>query len=111
MVFVDIQVKSCQISLKIYFSNGVFNARRDALVEALNRHLGGVVCLGDHDCGMHMVVTLNEGLNEEEVVSCGRRLGMAILPLTAEYFALPEQQGFLIGFSNVQVEEIDGIIG
>ncbi|MEM7348785.1 MAG: PLP-dependent aminotransferase family protein [Chloroflexota bacterium] len=86
-----------------------YKARRDALAEAVERHLGGVLTLGSLDCGIHTVGYLAEGFHEAEVIQKGRELGMALAPL-AELYAGKGRPGFMIGFTNVQPEQIDGFM-
>jgi GntR family transcriptional regulator/MocR family aminotransferase len=87
-----------------------YQARRDALVAAFERHLSGAVTLGETTCGMHAVGFLAPSLDEGEVVRQAHQLGMAITPLSQEYFATPRQTGIVIGFANIQPEAIDGYI-
>ena len=87
-----------------------YKARRDALVEAMRRHLDGAVTLGPLDCGIHAVGYLAGGLNETTVVNEARKLGMAIAPLSIHYFG-EGRPGLVIGFTNVEPEEVDGYIG
>ena len=87
-----------------------YQARRDALVEAFDRHLSGAVTLGQAACGMHTVGFLADKLDESTVVRQAHTVGIALTPLSQSYFAAPKQTGFVIGFTNVQPEAIDNYI-
>ena len=90
--------------------NNHYQARQDALVEAVERHLAGAVTLGAKDCGMHIVGFLADELDEATVVSKARELSMAIVPLSIGYSGQPKRSGIVIGFANVLPEAIDPYI-
>jgi len=87
-----------------------YQARRDALVEAVARHLSGAVELGQVACGMHTVAFLADTLDESRVVHQARQVGIAATPLSPNYFATPKRAGIIIGFADVPPEAINGYI-
>ncbi|GJM41688.1 MAG: GntR family transcriptional regulator [Ardenticatenaceae bacterium] len=88
--------------------NKLYQARRDALVTAVERHLAGVLSLGTVSCGMHTIGFLADEFDEATVVTKAREIGMAFAPLSQAYFAEPKRKGLFIGFTNVPAEAIDG---
>ncbi|MDJ0755119.1 MAG: PLP-dependent aminotransferase family protein [Ardenticatenaceae bacterium] len=87
-----------------------YKVRRDALVEAITRHLAGAATLGALECGLHIVVYLADHIDEAQAAAATRQLGMAVLPLSGEYFGRPLQKGLVFGFANVPPEDMDGYI-
>ncbi|MAU01714.1 MAG: GntR family transcriptional regulator [Anaerolineaceae bacterium] len=87
-----------------------YQARRDALVTAVNHHLAGVVTLGDISCGMHAVAYLADGFAEAEVVNQAWQLGMAVAPLTQHYTGEPKRSGLVLGFTDLPPEAIESHI-
>ncbi len=87
-----------------------YQARRDALVTAVQRHLAGVVTLGDVSCGMHAVVYLEDGFAEADVVRQAWEVGMAVVPLTLHYSSEPKRSGLVLGFTDLPPEAIESHI-
>ena len=87
-----------------------YRARRDALVAAVERHLAGILTLGEATCGMHVAGFLDERFDETAVLRKASEVGMGIAPLSQQYLTEPKRQGLMIGFTNVPPEEIDGYI-
>ena len=87
-----------------------YQARRDALVEAFERHLSGAVALGQVACGMHAVGFLADEFDEATVVHHAHQSGIAATPLSRDYFAAPKRFGLVLGFADIKAEEIDAYI-
>lgn len=87
-----------------------YEARRDALVKSIERHLAGAVTLGPTNCGIHLVGYLADGLEETAVLHKAHQLGMALTPLSTQYFGGQPKSGLIFGFANVPPEEIEPYI-
>lgn len=84
----------------------LYAERRGTLVRALTEHLEGAVQFADHPAGFHMMLYLNEGLDEQHVIAEMRKKGVAI------YAGRPYHHGdwappsLVIGFSDLENEQI-----
>jgi GntR family transcriptional regulator / MocR family aminotransferase len=56
----------------------LYRRRRDAIVEALERELGGLVRIGGVAAGLHLVAYLPAGCDEQEIAAEALRRGVAV---------------------------------
>jgi GntR family transcriptional regulator/MocR family aminotransferase len=90
---------------------GVYASRRQALADALQRHVPGVELLG-LEAGFHAVVILPEGATEEEVVTGAEERGVGVYGLADSAFGESEwpppwPPALVLGFSGLSEEAID----
>lgn len=89
----------------------LYRARRDALVDALCREFGNRAHIGERHGGLNVLVTLDVGLDEDEIA---RRAASAEIGLSsaARYYASPPRMPtFLLGFAAVTEAEMHDAIG
>ena len=79
--------------------------RRRVLVAALNRALPGARIVGD-EAGMHLVVLLGPGVNDEEIARRAAERGISAAPLSENYVGSARDSGLVLGFGGTRPREI-----
>ncbi|WP_211100585.1 MocR-like pyridoxine biosynthesis transcription factor PdxR [Acuticoccus sediminis] len=85
----------------------LYRGRRDALMDAADRHLGGMLALSPTDTGFHTIGLLPPGLDERTVAEAVKTAGLAMAPLSRFALSPLAVQGLTLGFSAVSPQEID----
>lgn len=84
----------------------VHRQRRDALVEALRRHLPTARVSGVA-AGLHLVVELPESVDDEEAARAAYAIGLAPLPLARLRIAPGGRPGLVLGYAAYTPDELD----
>jgi GntR family transcriptional regulator / MocR family aminotransferase len=97
-------------------TRGLYRRRRDALIEALARHLPDVRTSGIA-AGLHLVAHLPAGLDEPAVVEAARARGVGLQGL-GEHRLLPGPPALLLGYGRIAepaiepgVRELAAVVG
>lgn len=86
----------------------VYRERRAALLDALARHAGDVLDVGEPpDAGLHVAVRLRPDVDDVAVSRALRAEGVAAAPLSAYYARSPRTRGFVLGFANTSAAAAD----
>jgi len=92
-------IQSGQFEAHLRRMRRVYRGRRAALLEALERELGGLATPGPSDAGLYLRLVLAEGLDEEAVARQAAELGVAVYP-AGPYFARPvARPGLILGYA------------
>jgi GntR family transcriptional regulator/MocR family aminotransferase len=84
----------------------IYRERRDALLEALARHLPGLRPVGA-SAGLHVMARLPDGVDEEELIATAVARGVKVTGLSHTYHDLDTAPGGLIlGYGAVTTSEI-----
>lgn len=85
----------------------LYAARQEALVEAVEHRLGGLLHAAPGDTGMHFVATLQTGAAEDDKTLAARAAdaGLSTPPLSAYYLKGGDKRGLLMGFAAVPEDE------
>lgn len=83
-----------------------YQARRDALVEAIARELGPTVRVTGAAAGLHLVVWLAEALSEQAVVAQAATLGVGVQPVAPHFSAPGPSPALLLGYAALDVPQI-----
>ncbi|MGF6595632.1 GntR family transcriptional regulator/MocR family aminotransferase [Paraburkholderia sp. GAS448] len=91
----------------------LYSDRRRALLEALERHLRGVVTVSGGAGGMHLTVRLDVPLPDVEISDIALTKGIVVPPVSR--YCLPAEDagrynGFVLGYAGVPADEIDGLV-
>lgn len=89
--------------------------RRQALLEAIQRHFGDNASVAGAGSGLHVVLWLNEipSRREPEIQKAAERSGVLVHPLSPLYFrggkrrAQSEPAGLILGYALLQADDID----
>jgi GntR family transcriptional regulator/MocR family aminotransferase len=80
--------------------------RRTALIEALEREVGGVLeVLGD-SAGMYLSVALPAGWRDREIAHRAVARGVAATPLSESYVGTARRNGLILGYGGTTAEKI-----
>ena len=81
--------------------------RHDLLVECLQKEFGDKVELSGLDSGMHLYVTVKNGMTQQELIESARRRGAAVHGTDQYWFSQDAPQNtVLVGFSAISYEDI-----
>jgi GntR family transcriptional regulator/MocR family aminotransferase len=84
----------------------LYRERRGALVAALEGALDGQLEILGERAGLHLVVTLPEGTDDEAISDRAKDLGLHVLPLSSCYLGPARRPGLVLGYGSVGVDEI-----
>ena len=89
----------------------VYAVRRDAMAQAVRRHLPHVVTAQLPPGGLQMPCLLHEGRDELDTLRLAAQAGIVLPGLSRLYATPPERGGWLLGFAALTPHEIDsGIV-
>lgn len=87
-----------------------YEARRDALVQALEEELGGLLRPGPADAGLHLTAELAPEINDIALYACAAEQEVTVVPLSWMYARPLTRNGLILGFASSTPEEIhDGV--
>jgi GntR family transcriptional regulator / MocR family aminotransferase len=84
----------------------LYKERRDALVDALRRELGGKLDVRAPEAGMHLAVWLPAGMSAQAVVQRAAASGLPILPISHFSQRPLQRDGLLLGFASSSPQEL-----
>ncbi|TKC92467.1 PLP-dependent aminotransferase family protein [Trinickia terrae] len=112
-----------QIALADFIESGLYTRhlrrmrrlyaeRRDALSDALRRHLGGMLTVSAGAGGMHLSAQLTAPIADVDVCAAARQAGLIVPPLSA--YCLPcvdiaRYNGLALGYAGVPSGNMDGL--
>ncbi|HWC66341.1 MAG TPA: PLP-dependent aminotransferase family protein, partial [Thermoanaerobaculia bacterium] len=85
---------------------GLYRERREALVDAIAKELGGLLTVRGGEAGMHLVATLPDGWDDRAASARAAREGLWIMPLSSCQSGKTTLPGFVLGFAGTDVPEI-----
>lgn len=86
---------------------GVYAEKRRVLMEAVNRWIApNLATLLPCDQGMHMILWINQGIDDSEVVRKGVQAGIALRAVSHMYSAGNEKSGVLLGLGGYTDSQI-----
>lgn len=88
----------------------VYKARRDAMVAALERHLGGVVSFTPPAGGMALWMNVDPSVDLPAWVENARRRGVHIAPPRRFAYAGQEPHALRLGFASLEPAELDDAV-
>ncbi|WP_321785982.1 PLP-dependent aminotransferase family protein [Paraburkholderia sp. J94] len=91
----------------------LYLTRRDGLVAAIDKHLGGLMTVSADAGGMHLSVRLDAPLDDVSVSEAAREHGLALSPLSAYCLDAPDAEhynGFLLGYAEASPEDSDALM-
>jgi GntR family transcriptional regulator / MocR family aminotransferase len=84
----------------------LYGRRRQALVESLDREMGAACTVLGSEAGMHLMVSLEVGMEEEEAVERAAAMGVAVYPASPYYVGSVPGLGLLLGYAGTPEERI-----
>ena len=87
----------------------LYRDRRDALRDALERYCGDVVTPQQTDAGMHMLVWLKDGIDDDAAHRALLEAGIESLPLSVYCDEVQMRPAVVLGFSGVDEREMSNL--
>lgn len=88
----------------------LYAAQQNALLDALNEHLGDLIEVYPRDAGLHLIGWLPNGVNDQKI-SARLRDHDFIVPALSTYADRPlETQGLLFGYGGIPEDEMNGLV-
>jgi GntR family transcriptional regulator/MocR family aminotransferase len=84
----------------------VYSEKRTALVESLKHEFGDSVEIHGAEAGMHLAITMQEGLRDIEIAARAARERLWLWPLSPSYFSDKPRQGLILGFGSTPLDQI-----
>ena len=84
----------------------IYNERRNALVNALQRAFGSRLQIMGAEAGMHVTVTLPPGVEDYEISLRAAEENLWLWPLSTTYMSKNTRQGFILGFGSTKLSEM-----
>jgi GntR family transcriptional regulator/MocR family aminotransferase len=88
----------------------IFGQRRNVLVDSIRREFGDFLEVHGSAAGMHVSVTLPEGLNDRELSARAANERLWLWPLSRYYAGKRQRHGFVLGFGNTPAEQIPAAV-
>src|SRR5690606_31611639 len=88
----------------------LYAARRDALVAAIERHLGESVTIYGGSSGIHLTITLPDETDDDEISRAVLEHGIYVQPLSKLATGKVLHKGLMLGYAQVREEEMDNCI-
>jgi GntR family transcriptional regulator/MocR family aminotransferase len=88
-----------------------YRERRDVLLEALERELGGVFDVVTADSGMHITGVFPSRYDDADIARRASSRGLEVPPLSSYYIAGPRRRGLLLHFARVTPPNIRRAVG
>lgn len=85
----------------------LYQARRDALLEALRTQLGGLMLPGGDGAGLHLVGWLPPGTDAVQLSAAAASMGVAAPPLDPYYLGTARRPGLMLGFAALDEAKIE----
>ena len=85
----------------------LYAERHDALHEAANRHLPGLISIARTDTGLHTVGHLDPAIPETTVAEEAWARGVTVAPLSRYAIDPIDANGLVLGFSGIRPEDIE----
>lgn len=85
----------------------VYRNRRDVLLQGLTQ-LSHIVEIGGREAGLHLLVTAQNGMTEEDLICRAADQGVRVYGLSDYYLAgAPETHTVIVGYAGQESEELD----
>ena len=84
----------------------LYRERREALVNAIAEQFGSAVQVQGEQSGLHLVATLPEGLDDQQVAKRAAAKNVWAWPLSTCYLGRPVLQGLVLGFGSTPLAEV-----
>jgi GntR family transcriptional regulator / MocR family aminotransferase len=84
-----------------------YEASRDALLQAIDRHWSPAVTAGPSDTGLHLVTHFPDTRDDRALARTARLRGLGVSALTAHYHGPTARSGLLLSFGAATASDIE----
>ena len=83
-----------------------YDQRRQALVQALNFHLGERATILGDNAGIHLMVRLHTNLSDEEIILRAAQVGVGMVTAQPHYLKANRTGEFIFGYSELTAQQL-----
>ncbi|MFU7514402.1 PLP-dependent aminotransferase family protein [Clostridium sp. HCS.1] len=88
----------------------IYRKKREYLVSLIKMHLKNTEIIGTNS-GLHLLLKVNNGMDEKELIKAAEEKGVMILGLSKSYFKdVEESKTVFLGYANLKYNEIEEAI-
>jgi GntR family transcriptional regulator / MocR family aminotransferase len=87
----------------------LYQERRNALVNCLEKEFGHAVKITGEQAGMHLCVVL-DGISDRKIADRAALAGLWLVPLSSSYMGRAPHQGFILGFGSTPASEMSNAV-
>jgi GntR family transcriptional regulator/MocR family aminotransferase len=105
-------LRSGQFALHLRRMRRLYRQRRDALVAALERHLGSVAAVHGGSAGMHLALRFNDAAIDDVAVSAQALEHGIVVNALSRHDTQGESgwKGLMLGYAQVPAEQMEGLV-
>lgn len=103
-------LRTGQFSLHLRKMRRLYAARRDALVAAIQTHLGHIATLYGGSSGIHLTIELPKHLPDIDISTAALEQGIYVKPLSKLATGTQRCNGLMLGYARVPAEQMDELI-
>ena len=105
-------LRSGQFALHLRRMRRLYRQRRDALVAALQQHLGSVATVHGGSAGMHLSLRFNDAhIDDVVIVAQAQERGIAVNALSKhDTQGASGWKGLMLGYAQVPAEQMEGLV-
>lgn len=89
----------------------VYSEKRTVLVQSLREEFGDTVEVHGAEAGMHLAITLPDGLNDMQIAVRSAQERLWLWPLSPSYALEERRHGFVLGFGSTPLAQIPRYVG
>jgi GntR family transcriptional regulator / MocR family aminotransferase len=109
MVMTDF-IREGHFSRHIKKMRAVYMERREVMVESVREQASGVLEVSGEEAGLYVLALLPTGVDDVEIASRARRMGLPVGPLSRYYASPPERGGLVLSYANIKAQAIPPMI-
>ena len=88
----------------------IYRKKREFLVTLIKKYLNNTEIIGTNS-GLHLLLKVNNGMNEEELIKAAEEKGVMVLGLSKSYLNnIEESKTVFLGYANLKYNEIEEAI-
>jgi GntR family transcriptional regulator / MocR family aminotransferase len=84
----------------------LYNQRRMAMIDLLQKELSDIITLGPSDTGMHICGYLPDDIADHVVAGSAAQRGIEVLPLSEFYIGDEKRNGIILGYTAIPEEHL-----
>ncbi|MGC2509231.1 MAG: PLP-dependent aminotransferase family protein [Acidobacteriaceae bacterium] len=88
----------------------LYNERRTALAESINKELGSIAEILGDEAGLQLTVGLPHGTRDREIAARAAQENLSLWPLSASYLGDVTRPGFILGFGNLAATQVQAAV-
>jgi GntR family transcriptional regulator / MocR family aminotransferase len=103
-------IREGHFSRHIKRMRAVYQERRGALADAIREQARGILEIVGDEAGLYLLTLLPPGVDDVEIAHRIHRTTLPVGPLSRYYASPPERGGLILGYANLNVQEIPAML-